>query len=485
MVLALTVQSLTPLGKVRVEDNNDAESKVVLLAIESLVFDLENPRFKGLSDQLEALHSFCNDRYARKTVNLAEHIAKNGLNPSELMIVLKGKSRRQNIVLEGNRRLAALKLLSLPARLNETPLSPAYRARIKAAARSMDAEELKRIACRRMPSREEANAWISLKHTGENDGAGVVNWDGEEAARFRGRDPGLCLLDFVRQNATLSARADKGMQKFPVTNLERLLGDPDVRRSLGIDIVRGELLMTHNMDDVLKALTKVVEDLATGDITVTALKRKADRADYLKQIDKFLPKGEPLEQPIDFGGRSKSGSAEQVASSQNRPASSKKTTSDLVRKTVVPKSCNLPITVSRIKEVFLELRNLEPIDRFPNAGAALLRILIDTSTSEYASKCKLILEVNEHGQTDLKKRIDAVLKDVLERTGSREACNAARTALLQSNLGAIPIDRLQVHLHGRYGHPLPENMRKGWDDIEPWMKALWGILDGLSTSAGN
>ena len=90
------------------EDNNDAESKVVLLAIESLVFDLENPRFKGLSDQLEALHSFCNDRYARKTVNLAEHIAKNGLNPSELMIVLKGKSRRQNIVLEGNRRLAAL-----------------------------------------------------------------------------------------------------------------------------------------------------------------------------------------------------------------------------------------------------------------------------------------------------------------------------------------------------------------------------------------
>ena len=140
---------------------------------------------------------------------------------------------------------------------------------------------------------------------------------------------------------------------------------------------------------------------------------------------------------------------------------------------------------ARVKEVFLELRNLEPIDRFPNAGAALLRILIDTSTSEYASKCKLILEVNEHGQTDLKKRIDAVLKDVMERTGSREACNAARTALLQSNLGAIPIDRLQVHLHGRYGHPLPENMRKGWDDIEPWMKALWGILDGLSTSAGN
>ena len=107
------------------------------------------------------------------------------------------------------------------------------------------------------------------------------------------------------------------MQKFPVTSLERLLGDPDVRRSLGIDIVRGELLMTHKMDDVLKALTKVVEDLATGDVTVTALKRKADRADYLKQIDKFLPKGQPLEQPIDFGGRSKSAYEEQADTSNN------------------------------------------------------------------------------------------------------------------------------------------------------------------------
>jgi hypothetical protein len=71
-----------------------------------------------------------------------------------------------------------------------------------------------------------------------------------------------------------------------VTNLERLLGDPDVRRALGITIESGELLMTHAADGVIKALSKVIEDLATKEVTVTALKRQghSTRKSYMWPI---------------------------------------------------------------------------------------------------------------------------------------------------------------------------------------------------------
>ncbi|WP_157205681.1 ParB N-terminal domain-containing protein, partial [Methylomonas koyamae] len=229
------------------------ESKVVYVDVEKLQFDLQNPRFAMLSDQRDALHAFCDDSHAKKIVNLAVSISEMGLNPSELLIVIRSERKGRYIALEGNRRLAAMKLLSLPARLSETPLSKPFQTRIRKAAQIADKDTLHRIPCRLLPSREEANQWISLKHTGENEGTGVVQWNGEERARFRGAEAGLQLLDYVREHAKLTSEAQEGLKHFPVTNLDRLLGDPDFRNALGIAIEQGKVLMTHPADEVCKA----------------------------------------------------------------------------------------------------------------------------------------------------------------------------------------------------------------------------------------
>lgn len=458
-------------------DSEVTESKVISVDVEKLQFDLQNPRFAALSDQRDALHAFCDDAHARKTVALAESIADMGLNPSELLIVIRGERKGQYIALEGNRRLAAMKLLSLPARLPDSPLSKPFQSRVRKAAQIVDQDLLHRVPCRLLPSREEANVWISLKHTGENDGVGVVPWNGEEKARFRGGEAGLQLLDYVREHAELTDEAKEGLKRFPVTNLDRLLGDPDFRLALGISIEQGAVLMTHPAEEVLVALTKIVEDLSKRDVTVTTIKLKKDRADYLKTIRDHLPTSKPLEKPVDLSGTTRPSQSGRPSTPVPSPKiRNKPSTRD--RKSVIPKGCVIPIYLPKVNEVFKELRTLDA-DNYPNAASSLLRILIDTTTVEYIEKLNVSVSTNGRGQTEIKPRISAVLDDYKNRSGHRELCNTAKNALLQTQ-GAIYIELLHFQIHGRYSHPLADQLRLGWDMIEGWIKGVWTTLDMLS-----
>ena len=42
-----------------------------------------------------------------------------------------------------------------------------------------------------MASRDEARHWMELRHTGLNEGAGLMDWGSDEAARFRAKTGGL------------------------------------------------------------------------------------------------------------------------------------------------------------------------------------------------------------------------------------------------------------------------------------------------------
>ena len=393
--------------------SNEIMPRTISVDVEKIHFDLKNPRFSELRDQRDALHSFCLDRHARKTVNLAEHIADSGLNPSELLLVIADDRRGHYIALEGNRRLAAMKLLSVPARIKETPLTKPYQARIRRAAADGLDPSRRRIQCVVMPSRDEANEWISLKHTGENEGIGVVQWDGEETARFRGSDPGFKLLDYVKTNVELSEDAKEKMSRFSVTNLDRLLGDPSFRDSIGIDLKKGSLFFTHDKDEVLSTLKVIIEDIATKRIKVNDIKLKEDRERYLDKISGHLPQGPRLDEPIDLDGKVVKDDTKPEVNDELKPATrTRPQKSPLERKTVIPKSCHFYVYVSKIAEVVKELRAL-PADQFPIAATGLLRTLIDTTTHEYIEKLSINVDRNKYGQPDLKDRIRKTIKEAL------------------------------------------------------------------------
>src|ERR1700677_74834 len=80
-----------------------------------LLIDEENPRLmQPNSGQREALRGIATDQQ-RKLVVLARDILEFGLSPAELPIVMpRGDAHNRLVVLEGNRRIVALKALENP-----------------------------------------------------------------------------------------------------------------------------------------------------------------------------------------------------------------------------------------------------------------------------------------------------------------------------------------------------------------------------------
>ncbi len=175
----------------------------VNLKISSLLLDHHNPRIPQAESQREAIQSIL-DEQQEKLANLADSIVEEGLSPADNVLVMRSPDDdKKFIVLEGNRRIAAVKIMHNINVLSDLRISPALRKRFEKAAREFKAENVEPISCFEL-SREEANPWIQRRHTGEDGGCGIVRWDGQAAARFRGDDPALQALKFVLDHGNLT-----------------------------------------------------------------------------------------------------------------------------------------------------------------------------------------------------------------------------------------------------------------------------------------
>src|SRR3569833_907371 len=148
------------------------------ITIQDLLFDLGNPRFPGLQSQREALERIVADQ-KDKLLALAEDITDVGLDLSDRPIVMAAAPPSSAfIMLEGNRRLAALKLLTNEKLVDSLNFTDKRKQRWKDLISRFDATVIEPVDCVLVDSRDVANHWIELKHSGEIAGRGRVGWDG-------------------------------------------------------------------------------------------------------------------------------------------------------------------------------------------------------------------------------------------------------------------------------------------------------------------
>ena len=205
------------------------------LKIGSLLLDQQNPRIPPVASQRDALQQVIDDQ-EDKLANLAESIVEEGLSPIDVWFVERSPTANDKfVVLEGNRRLAALKLLQNPGALTDLVMSSSLKKRFEAAAAKFKPDLVEPVSCFET-TREEANPWIQRRHTGEDEGRGIVSWDGQAAARFRGGDPALQALEFVRKHGNLSDDQHAVLGGRFITTLRRLLesekADTEILREL-------------------------------------------------------------------------------------------------------------------------------------------------------------------------------------------------------------------------------------------------------------
>jgi hypothetical protein len=131
------------------------------LDIDELLLDLENPRISRASSQREAIQKIIEDQDL-KLVVLAESVVTDGLNPMDRWLVLKSPTERGKfIVLEGNRRLATLRLLHNPASMNDLEVRAPVKKRLEELAKQFNLKSIEPIDCFEIDDRAEAATWLS------------------------------------------------------------------------------------------------------------------------------------------------------------------------------------------------------------------------------------------------------------------------------------------------------------------------------------
>ncbi|MFJ9881101.1 hypothetical protein ACIQRN_16395 [[Kitasatospora] papulosa] len=428
--------------------------KQASMHVASLTLDETNPRYAtktgGLEESIAALLA----KDDHKLLRLARDICQHGINPSDLTIVLIDGG--QNVVLEGNRRVAALKLLHNPA------LAPTEKLSKQFAAIGKGGEFPRRLTCVVAESRIQAEHWIRLKHTGENGGVGVLKWSSGEISRFSGRSTPTekarlfieAVNDWFPDDSSLLSDA-QSVRDARITNLGRMIADPAVRNRLGISFDGDVVLRSYPADKLRPILIRLFHDLA-GPVSVDQIKNKRQREDYLERVEGELPKlADRLEEPQKY---SKFADAESVggngeapeAPSDTPPKPERRKRADFEKKLF--QGVTLRHVSLRTSDVVEEAKRIK-IDEMPNVAAVMVRAVVDIVVTEVANKLGW-----KRNQDTLKGRIGAVLNQVDPKKDDPLLANAWRFS--QEDDGALILKSLHSFVHTWQNDPLSSEVRK-------------------------
>jgi hypothetical protein len=452
------------------------QSAIQQIAIGNLLIDLQNPRYDPRTNQREAIMSIANDQ-GMKLANLAEDIVEKGLNPSELPIVTQAEGGNNTfIVLEGNRRITALKLLASPSLVTGLGLPENIAKKYKALQDKTRGTIPNIIECAVL-SREEASHWIYIRHTGENEGIGVVTWDGIQTHRFRGASPAFQAIELVKSSDYLDEATKKKLPKISITNIERVLGTPEARKHLGVDVKDRQLILRMPEEEAIARLSIIVTDVANKRITVSDIETREDRVNYAQDVA-----SRPL--PKLISGTEATTTGKSTDSVSGKDSSTKSIAPD--RKTIIPKRFKLSIVQPRINRIYHELQKLNS-EQFVNCCAVMFRVFVELSLDDFAQRHNISLRVTQNSKPSaigskptskemtLREKL-SIITNFLETNGS---CNKAELkgvrALIANRDHVLSVDSLNAYVHNKDYSPTPMDLRITWDNLQVFIERLWTI----------
>jgi hypothetical protein len=436
------------------------------ITVADLTFDEQNPRLSIPNEgQRSALRAMATVQ-GPKLRALVEDIVTYGLDPSELPIVARVEGENRFVVLDGNRRLTAIRALENPDSIADAVPATVLNA-IRGLSRQYQGAPIESVECVVVKDRDEADHWIELRHTGERGGAGPVQWGSDESSRFRARRSNASeihtqALDFLQARGDITPEF---RSTVPASTFRRLLGTPAVRSKLGIGWSGGKLTVLAPEGAVAKALLHVAKDIAigTGGIKVGDVYTREQRLEYANG----LPQG------VVATPASKAGQGAPAGTDTRTPAGRPPTRTPppppRPRERLIPRDCVLNVTEPRVRQIEAELRGLS-LDTYPNATSVLFRVFIELSADAYVQRVGLKTSVDARLGTKL---LD-VTHDLMARAKlTRQQAAPVRKAAESDSFLGPSITVMNHWVHNQHMFPAASDLRTGWDNLQPWFGAVW------------
>lgn len=446
------------------------------LLIDNLLLDSENPRIGSAASQRDALQQLIDDQ-EEKLYALAESVVNDGMSPIDRLLVMREKENGDRFIsLEGNRRVAALRILSNPAVLSSLNIKSSLQRRFEKLAAEFNRSDVEPIACFEVSSRDEGNQWIYLRHTGENEGRGVVGWSGIAAARFRGGEPALQALEFVKAYGGLDERQKDLLRgNFPITTLDRLLSTREVRDLIGVEIKDRKLRSGLPPDQLMKPLRRTVLDLAQKNVNVSGLKNRDEQVKYIRS---FRTEDKP-----DLSKIGNIRAIENISGNEFKPIpgrraeATRKKADPSERRTVVPRSARLNVQDNKIAGIYREIKTLK-VEEFPNAAAVLLRVFLELSVDYYMDANGIPPrfknpKTSQMREKTLKQKVREVVDDLVQTGGCDRKDFIGVNRALSVQHSPLYIDLLHAYLHNRFVIPKPRELKSAWDEAQRFFEKIW------------
>jgi len=382
--------------------------KYAIVDIDRLIPDPDNPRIPVQESTLDTILALVEED-GEGLLNLARDIvAMKGFNPAELLSV-SPLGDDQFIVKEGNRRIAARRLLRNPEQLKDH-VSSSDLVRWRTLSSEDGAKALPTTAF--VVVGDDHEAWVDRRHLGPQSGVGLVPWDTKMKARRDSLRRGTTDRAAILLEGLKSRDADtfKSLEppKRTYTTFQRLLDSQSARAHLGIDVTaKGELVLSKGKRS-LKLLEQVLRDLrASGQekLTSRTIHNSTDIAKYLTGLDTRVGAVEPTGAIVLKDGLAGTKSRKAAVSSSPRG-------SDIMKSLARPKA-------QRPGKLYDELAKARRYE-MPNAALVLTRILLELSVDHYATENNLSIG------SDVDKDIEAEVK------AFREACGRADVKIPRS-----------------------------------------------------
>lgn len=444
------------------------------LSPSALLVDVRNARLKDAQPGQQAAILALARQQGPKLLELARSIAGGRLDPlSPLAVVRTETNPGEYIVLEGNRRVVAMKGLETPA-LVSPALDPAGQRELQRLSKRYAENPIALVRCAVFDTEDEAVEWIFLRHDGQSGGKGLVQWGADEKDRFRARhgaqvrSPAGQIIDFVEHQGLLSPEA-QASTKGIISNLQRMLSSKAIRDTLGIDVQNGEVVMHFPTEEVAKSLTRVVEDLRREVTNVGHIYNAKKREEYAQSFDSEsrpdLATRLSAAAPLGADTGKKGGS-------KPKPGKPKPPKPPVPRDALIPGSCRLNIGQTRINLIYHELLRLNVAD-FANACSVLLRVFVELSVDEYI-KAKSVALTAKSSDINLAYKIKETAAH-LQAAGKIEKglVTAMRKVADGSRVLAASTVTFNQYVHSAYVHPQPVDLRSAWDELQPFMEAIW------------
>lgn len=502
---------------------------IASIPLDLVKLDQINVRFGNdvAQNQREAIELLMADMDdARKILKLAEHIAQNGLDPTEIQMVTPGEDDTY-IVLEGNRRLTALKLLQRP---DLCPVEKLVKGFMAAHGR-MDMNELNEIDFSVVPTREAGEMWLELKHTGENAGVGRVNWSSDIRDERRARRTGVesvgrQIRNLVKDNPDFfSEETLAGINLIPVTTLTRLFASAPAQEAFQIKVENRELEPLLSLKYIAPALEFAIDLFVTEDFNVNQLRSNDDRKIFVGYIPPELhplkvkkaeespalpavvpptlvPSGtsgtteggpsvvtgggapQSLTPPVAVTHPGQTTAVNGPTSIAPSPASPKIRAKPIARarKYLMPWSLN--IGNNRINAIYRDLRNTLVVDVCPNATAVTFRVFVEISCDHFilgeakAGTPVLRQDTQKPVKTGADEKLAMKVQAVaLYLEASKSISKAVSKAIVKraSSFDSVgSVDHFNLFVHSSASAPIPSELKDIADEYRPFLEAIWG-----------